>query len=585
MGEQRGATDHALVGAVHLVFRAAPRAALAATACRLLQALTPLALVALSAEFLAGILTALAAQAGTSERELAVVNLQFTGGLLIAVLVCDALLRLGRQCAQDRLRQRVTLHVEAKIQSQAAALDLAQLETPEFQDLLHRAQLDASERPVRAFEAMLAALQGAITFVGATSLVALTAPWFLAAALPLAALAVWFRQRTAKAMLREIEQRTPEERLMRYLSALLTHPQHAKEVRVHGYAAAVQDRWRAMHEHVTGARLRVQQRSAVRESLLHIGTVMVMAVALATLVLETLAGRMSFEVLLLDAQALQRMFMALTALVGSLSALVEHRLWLRRLQGFFALRSTLAAPSMQNPVPRALQRGLEVRGVSFRHARSAKQALSDLTCNFRVGEITGLAGVNGAGKSTLIRLLARLADPDTGLILADGHDLKSFEASAWSQSLGVIFQDFGRYELPIEESVALGQAGHAQRVEVQRALQAASADGLVARLPDGLATVPGARFGRGELSLGEWQRLALARALLPHASVLLLDEPTASLDGAAEEALFAELRRRAPGRVIVIVAHRPSALALCDRVLHLHDGRLVADSAQKTARN
>lgn len=574
----------ALRSALREVFAAAPRAALGAISCRVLQALTPLALVALSAQLLAEILAAVAAPAGSSERDLALTNVEFTGALLVGVLVFDALLRVLRGLAQDRLRQRVTLRVEERLQIHAASLDLAHFEATEFHDLLHRAQLDAAERPVRAFDAMLGALQGAITFTGATILVAVTAPWFLAAALPLAGLAVWIRQRTARALLREIEQRTPEERLMRYLSALLTGPQHAKEVRVHGYAEALRLRWRGLAETVTGARLRLQRTAGLREFLLHSASVAAMAAALWWLVLETVAGRMTFATLVLDAQALQRMFMALTALVGSLSALVEHQIWLRRLAEFFALRPSITSPEQAAAVPQRLVRGIEVRGVSFRHTRSTRDALQNVDCSFGPGEIVGIAGVNGAGKSTLIRLLARLSDPDAGLILVDGVNLRAFEPAEWRRHLGVIFQDFGRYELSVEEGVALATGGHAGQGSVQAALEAATAMPVVERIPGGLEGVPGQRFGRGELSLGEWQRLALARALLPDAAVLLLDEPTASLDGAAEQALFAELRRRAHGRVIIVVAHRPSALALCDRVIRMHDGRIASDDTPTTIR-
>lgn len=302
-----------------------------------------------------------------------------------------------------------------------------------------------------------------------------------------------------------------------------------------------------------------------------------MAAALWWLVLETIAGSLSFATLVLDAQALQRMFMALTALVGSLSQLVEHQLWLRRLAEFFALRQAISAPEHAEPAPRRILQGIAVRGVRFRHNGATRDALQDVSCTFKPGEITGIAGVNGAGKSTLIRLLARLSDPDAGAVLVDGVDLRAMAPEAWRQRIGVIFQDFGRYELAVHETVALATGGNAARVDVERALAAATATPVVERIPGGSDGIPGPRFGGGELSLGEWQRLALARALLPDAAVLLLDEPTAALDGAAEEALFAELRRRAPGRVILVVAHRPSALALCNRVIRLHDGRIVAD--------
>ena len=570
-----------LTGALRLVWRCAPRHAVALLVLRLTQGVTPLAFVACSAAAIGCAMEAMGGAAapdwcvpeGMTARE-AVWGI---GAVLLAVLLLDQALRAVRQIIGEALRQRVTIEVELRIQNQAIAADLALWEDPQFHDLFHRAQFDAAERPVRAFESVLSILQAALTFTLTAALMAVISPWFLLAAAAIAAIAVWLRARAARELVSWHEERTPEERLARYLSALMTGPAHAKEVRAHGMGAALQMRWRTLRERMAHARLRLSRRQAWRELALQGGAMLAMGAALAWLLSEALAGVLTLPLLAVQAQALQRLFMAMNSAVGGVTALLDHTLWLHRLDALFALRPSVAAPAHPQRVPERLSRSLALCAVHFRHARVQREALRGVSLELRCGEITAIAGPNGAGKSTLLRLLARFDDPSSGAVLADGVDLRSFDPAAWREHLGMLFQDFGRYELSVHDGVALGSGGSASVADVDNALNAADATALVRRLPAGRETVPGARFGGGDLSLGEWQKLALARAFIGNSPVLLLDEPTSALDPLAEQRVFAELRRRAAGRVIVVVAHRPTALRCADRVVVLNRGCVVAD--------
>lgn len=567
--------------ALRLVWRSDPRRATLLLLLRLLQGITPLVFVACSAAAIGCAMEAMGGAAapewcmphGSSARE-AVWGI---GALLLAVLLLDQALRAARQILGESLRLRVTLAIEQRIQSQAIAADLALWDDPQFHDLFFRAQFDVAERPYRAFDAALGLVQATLTFVLTAALMAALSPWFLLAASVVAAIAVALRMRAAREFLQWHEQRTPEQRLAQYLAALLTGPAHAKEVRVHGMGASLQARWLALRTRINSERLQIARKQSVRELLLQGGAMVAVGGALAWLLLEALDGRMTLPLLAVQAQALQRLFMALTAGVGGVSALLDHSLWLRRLDNLFRVPCKITAPAAAQSVPKQLRQGIELRGVHYRHRGATRDALQDINLQLRCGEITAIAGANGAGKSTLLRLLSRLDDPSTGALCADGMDLRRFDPAAWRAHLGMVFQDFGRYELSVHDGVALGCGGAASAERVKDALRAADAEALVARLPQAGATIPGARFGGGDLSLGEWQKLALARAFVTDSSVLLLDEPTSALDPHAEQRIFAELRRRVPGRVIVVVAHRPTALRCADRLVVLQRGRVVAD--------
>src|SRR5690606_27389651 len=258
------------------------------------------------------------------------------------------------------------------------------------------------------------------------------------------------------------------------------------------------------------------------------------------------------------------------------SQLVGQALYLDDLYSFFEVRPEIASVPGALPFPRPVREGFRFEDVGFRYPGAERWAVRGLAFELRAGEVLALVGENGAGKTTLVKLLARLYDPDEGRILLDGRDLREYDLDDLRANIGVIFQDFVRYAFSAAENIAVGRIdARADHGRIERAAEQSLADAVVARLPNGWEQVLGRRFRDGaELSGGEWQKIAIARAYMRDAEVLILDEPTAALDARSEFQVFERFKELSRGKTAVLISHRFSTVRMADRILVLEGGRI-----------
>jgi ATP-binding cassette, subfamily B, bacterial len=501
-------------------------------------------------------------------------------GYLIALAALVSLLGTGLRIAGRYVGEvqggLVTDHVLGIMYAKAASVDLAHHEDPAYQDRLHRTQREAPYRPAAVLHTLTGIVQGAAMAVGVVALLA-ALHWLLALALFVAILpGMWVRLRFTNQNFAWLQRRAHSERQSNYTGALLADQTHAKELRVLGLGPLLLDRFRELRR-----QLRLEQLSLVRSrSIGEIATQGAAAVVVfgsfAYFAHLTLVGVLSIGSLVMYFQAVQRGQSALQDVMGGAASLYEHNLFLSNLDEFLALEPRITSPREPTPVPAMTTRGLRVDDVSFTYPFGNRAALREISLEVNPGEMVAIVGANGSGKTTLIKLLCRLYDPDAGAIAFGGIGLRQFDPAAWRRNIAVVFQDFARYSMPVSDNIWFGNVHRPGDLSgMANAARVAGLDTLVRRLDQGYDTMLGRSFQGGvELSGGEWQKVALARAFYSDAQLLVLDEPSSSLDAHAEAELFSQIRRHTVNRAVVVVSHRFSTVRMADRIYVLDDGRV-----------
>ena len=353
----------------------------------------------------------------------------------------------------------------------------------------------------------------------------------------------------------------------------------AKEVKIFGLNAFLIERYRTLSERFFAAnRVLAIRRAGWGGVLAAIGT-LAYYVAYAYIVWRTLRGDFSIGDLTFLAGSFQRLRNLLENLLIGFSQVAGQALYLDDLFSFFEIQPEIVPP--QNPIsfPVPIKRGFVFDNVGFRYPGAERWAVRNLNFELRAGEILALVGENGAGKTTLVKLLARLYDPDEGRILLDGHDLREYDLFALRANIGVIFQDFVRYHFSAADNIAVGRIeARDDRARIVEAAERSLADEVIRKLPDGYEQLLGKRFRTGvDLSGGEWQKIAIARAYMRDAQLLILDEPTAALDARAEYEVFERFKELSRGKTVVLISHRFSSVRMADRIVVLTDGTVEAE--------
>ena len=477
---------------------------------------------------------------------------------------------LGQQVRRDTLDS--TLGV-------TTAVDLETFESPEFFDDLQRVQTNALLQPLTMSTGLMTTLGGILGALGlAIALLAiepLVVPLLLAAALPLWLVA----RKTGRLEFDFNVDQTPGERLRFYLVATLIGRDEAKELRAFGLGETLRDRWEKSYEVYLGD-LRTHVR---RRLLLALGgtfaTVVVTVGAFALLVSFVISDRMSLADAGAAVLAIRLLGTRIEYIFKGVTALFESSLFLEDLHRFLARAPAEPEPSGDGAGLRRSFEELVVDDVHFRYPESEGEALRGVSLRIRAGEVVALVGENGSGKTTLAKLLSALFTPTGGRILWDGEDVRSLDRRALRRQIGVIFQDFVRYQLTARENIGFGRAEAVDDVEaIGEAARRAGADHYLEGLPEGYETMLGKEFTGGyDLSIGQWQRIALARAFFRRAQLLVLDEPTASLDARAENELFEYVQALAHGRSVLLISHRFSTVKSADRIYVLHEGEIVEE--------
>jgi ATP-binding cassette subfamily B protein len=372
--------------------------------------------------------------------------------------------------------------------------------------------------------------------------------------------------------------RTPERRELDYVRHTAASVETAKEVKIFGLNGFLIDRYRRLAADMYAANRRLAIRRAGWGGLFTaIGTAGYY-LAYAYIAWRTLAGEFSIGDLTFLAGSFRRLRTLLEGLLAGFSSTAGQALYLDDLFSFFDVKPEIHSPDKPRPFPRPIRHGFVFENVGFIYPGAERWAVRNLSFTLHAGEVLALVGENGAGKTTLVKLLARLYDPDEGRILLDGHDLRDYDLDALRGNMGVIFQDFVRYNLSAADNIAVGRiAARDDRARIAQAAKRSLADDVIAKLPAGYEQMIGKRFRNGvELSGGEWQKIAIARAYMREADVLILDEPTAALDARSEFEVFQRFKELSEGKTAILISHRFSSVRMADRILVLAGGTVEA---------
>jgi ATP-binding cassette subfamily B protein len=506
--------------------------------------------------------------------------LNWLGLLLLAEFALAVLSDiLGRVVSliDSLLSERVSNVSSVRLMQHAATLDLEDFEDAEFQDQLERARRQSSGR-MTLMGQLLSQAQDMVTVASFAAGLLVYAPWLIVL-LFLALVPAFLGEAHFNAQSYSLDfVRTPERRELDYVRQTAASVETAKEVKIFGLHSFLIDRYVRLATDFYAANRRLALRRAGWGGIFTAMGTVGYYLAYAYIVLRTLGGEFSIGDLTFLAGSFRRLRTLLEGLLSSFSSTAGQALYLDDLFAFFQVKPEILSPQNPRPFPHPISQGFVFEDVGFIYPGAESWAVRHLSFTLQAGEVVALVGENGAGKTTLVKLLTRLYDPDEGRILLDGHDLREYDLEELRSNMGVIFQDFVRYNLSASDNIAVGRITH--RDDHQRISKAASrsqADGVIARLPGKYEQMIGKRFKNGvELSGGEWQKIAIARAYMREAEVLILDEPTAALDARAEFEVFRRFKELSQGKTAILISHRFSSVRMADRILVLADGKVEA---------
>ena len=495
-------------------------------------------------------------------------------GLVAALALVERLLGLFRQLIGSRL----AIDINVRIMEKALSLDLRHFEDPKFYDKLTRARREASSRPLSLVQENFQIVRSALTLAGYAVLLVRFSPWAVAGLLLAAIPAFIAEARFSGTAFRLRNWRSPEARRLNYLEHVIGNDEHAKEVKLFGLGPVLLGRYRQLAETF----FREDRGLAVRRAGWTFGLSLIATAAFygcyVAIALAAATGRLTLGDMTLYLLAFRQGQGAFQAILGAVGGMYEDNLYMSNLFEYLGI-PTIATPSPARP-PGRREQGIRFEDVGFRYPDATGWALRHVSIFIPEGQSLALVGENGAGKTTFIKLLTRLYEPTEGRILLDGRDLRHWDPVRLHARVGVIFQDFNQYQFAFRENVGFGSVEHlADDQRIGRAVERGGARELLASLAQGLGTQLGRWFQDGaELSGGQWQKIALARAFMrEEADILVLDEPTAALDAAAEHAVFERFRALARGRTSILISHRFPTVRMAERIIVIEHGQIAED--------
>lgn len=476
------------------------------------------------------------------------------------------------------LADKYTRHVSVLVMKHASQLDLIAYEDPVFYDRLERARVQATDR-LGMIQSIGRLVQQVITTITLSVSIMLFSPWLML--MLIAGVVPAFLGESHFAFLGYAKnfRQTPIRRQLDYLRVLGGSKEAAKELKLFGLAKFLTKRFSRLSDQIYEEDVDLARRRLVAGTLLSvIGTAGYYS-AYVFVIWRTIAGVLSIGTLTFLAGAIQQASSNIQQIFSTVSSIADQALFLTDLIAFFEMRPTITSKPNALPAPRPIQRGFEFRDVAFRYPGTSRLVLDGLNFHLHPEERVALIGENGEGKTTIVKLLTRLYDPVGGQILLDGIDLREYDLEDLYTEIGVIFQDFMRYEMTARENIAVGKIDRISDLSLlQHSAEKSMADEVIGRLPHRYEQMLGRRFEGGvDLSGGEWQKIALARAYLREAQVLILDEPTAALDARSEYEVFKRFAELTAGKMALFISHRFSTVRMADRIVVLEKGHITED--------
>ncbi len=498
-------------------------------------------------------------------------------GLIGLMMVLTVAFQRMAEYARHRQGTEVADHVDRMIHERAIAVDLAFYESPQYYDSLQRARAAGSQRPAQVVTTLANFFRSIIYLIGILALMA-SLDWRLVVLLLLSmGTALVVRLHFTKLLFAWQHRRAQMERRASYLDWLLTSDHHAKELRISRLGGELRDRYSHLRRQIRTEQLAIEKRKMLAEVGAAGAAALIFFGATAWLVMRVIDGSVGLGDLVLFLLLFRRAETSGREFVNSLSALYDHQLFLTQLFSFLEVKAQLAPPAAPRALPSPVREGLRFHNVSFRYPSNEASALSDVDFELPAGQVTAIVGENGSGKTSLIKLLCRLYDPGQGRITLDGIDIREFDPVSYRKLFSVIFQDYACYAETVSENIRFGniEAAH-DDPRIQHAAGLGGATDFIADLPQGFQTPLTRLFDDGrELSLGQWQRVALSRAFFPQSPFIIMDEPTSAVDPRAEAELFENFRARLEGRGALIISHRLSTIRMADRIYMLEKGRIL----------
>jgi ATP-binding cassette subfamily B protein len=559
--------------ALRLVWRTAPSWALVNVGLVFVQGVLPLVALYMMKRIMDGVTNSLTAIDRTTAFQQTGFWILLAGGVALLAVIARL---LGEYAAESQSLQ-VTDAVADILHTQSIAVDLEYYEDSDYYNTLHRAQREAPSRSTSIVNGLIQITQNGISLLGILGLI-FSFNWLLALILLFAAVPGGLvRLMYSRHLYGFSQAQTEKERLAWYYHFIITESQNAKELRLFNLGALFKTRYRDLRKQIREGKLVLSRHRVLYDLFAQTVSIIALFGSLAWIALQTVRGAITLGDLVVFYLGFQNGLNFLQAALRSLAGLYEDNLFLTNLYQFLDLKPKIVAPPKPCPVPHSMLNGIMFQNVSFTYSSREQETLHDINLTLAPGEVIALVGKNGSGKTTLIKLLCRLYDPSLGVISVDGVNLRDLDPIQWRREISVVFQDYARYALTVRENIWLGNVEtQPDPVRIEQVSRQSGADNMIRHLPQAYDTMLGHWFKDGqELSVGEWQKIALARAFWREAHILILDEPSSSLDPLAEADLFHNFRELLNRRSAILISHRFSTVQMADRIYVMDQGCIV----------
>ena len=557
---------------LHIVWESGPGVTIAGRSLQVLSALIPIGIAAVSAAIIGEVAAVVNGHHPLSPGFWWLVAAEF--GLAVA----GSILSRTIDYCDSVLADRFIRHVSIKVMDHASKLDLESYEDPEFYDALERARVQATDR-VSMIQSVGRVLQQFVTAITFSVSICLFSPWILLLLIGGVLPAFVGESHFAFLGYSLSFRQTPARRQLDYLRVLGASKESAKELKLFGLSKYLTDKYARLSDEIYTQNVSLSKRRLLATSVFSLLSASAYYGAYALVIYRTVDGDLSLKALVYLAAAIAGASSNIQQIFSSFTSIADQALFLTDFLNLFRIEPKVKSKPNAIPAPRPIRRGFEFDQVTFAYPGTNRAVLDSLDLRIEPGQRVALVGENGQGKTTLVKLITRLYDPTSGRILLDGVDLRDYDLEDLHREIAVIFQDFMRYEMTVRENIAMGKIEDIDNFSrLSAAARKSLADAVLHRLPRRYEQMLGRRFEGGvDLSGGEWQKIALARAYLRDAQLLILDEPTASLDARSEREVFERFSELTIGKTALLISHRFSTVRRADRILVLEGGKIVED--------